>query len=215
MRRPFRLVPASLPARLAAFVLAALVLAAGPALALSDQDRDDLARVSAYLNGISSLTGEFAQFAPDGTLDQGRFWLRKPGRMRFEYQAPNPNLIVSDGYTVAVINAELKTQDRYPLVDTPLSVLLKDNIDLARDVTIKSVERQDGSLRVTAVETDGPAKGEISLLFADPGLQLRQWTIVDAQGLETTVSVRALRQDVEVDPKLFFIEDADRFTRSD
>jgi len=204
----------SVPASLAA-LLAAFVLTAAPAQALSAQDRDDLARVSAYLNGIASLTGEFAQFAPDGTLDQGRFWLRKPGRMRFEYQPPNPNLIVSDGYTVAVINAELKTQDRYPLVDTPLSVLLRDNIDLARDVTIKSVERQEGSLRVTAVETDGPAKGEISLLFADPGLQLRQWTIVDAQGLATTVSVRALRQDVEIDPKLFFIEDTDRFTRSD
>lgn len=199
-------------ARLAASAAVSLVLAA-PASALSAQDRDDLARVSAYLNSIESMTGSFVQIGPQGQADTGKLWLLKPGRMRFEYAPPNPNLIVAGGGTVAIQNAELRTVDRYPLTGTPLAILLDEDVNLADDANIVRVSRAPGQLTVVAREDDGPARGELTLVFTDPGLQLRQWTVKDAQGLETTIALQTVRQDVAVDPALFVVEDIEKFGR--
>src|SRR5215471_19358469 len=100
------------------------------------EQRAELTRVSAYLNGIRSLKGGFVQIDPNGTIERGEFYLSKPGRMRFEYQPPNPLLIVSDGDTVAVKNAKLNTVDRYPLTDTPLDLILGDKINLNSNLAI-------------------------------------------------------------------------------
>ena len=100
--------------------------------------------------------------------------------MRFEYQKPNPNLIIADGATVAVQNADLHTTDRYPLGNSPLQLLLSDNIDLSNDSRISAVKHDEGALSMTARDT----MGRITLSFADSGtsLELRQWEVVDAQG---------------------------------
>ena len=92
--------------------------------------RRDLKRVSDYLNTIKSVQGRFTQIAADGRSAQGTFYLRKPGRIRFEYDKPNPILIVADGSSVAVSNSQLKTTDRYPLINSPLRLLLSESIDL-------------------------------------------------------------------------------------
>ena len=90
----------------------------------SDAEKGDLKRISFYLNTLQSVEGRFLQIAADGRSTQGTFYLKKPGRMRFEYQKPNPNLIVADGSTVAVQNSDLHTTDRYPLLNSPLRLLL-------------------------------------------------------------------------------------------
>jgi len=105
----------------------------------TDAQRAALERVSAYLNSIRTLKGGFVQIDPNGDLEQGEFYLAKPGRMRFEYHPPNPTLIVSDGDTVAVKNSKLNTVDRYPLVDTPLDLLLNDKIDLNRSLAVTGI----------------------------------------------------------------------------
>jgi len=201
----------------AVLALFAAVLTGGsaPRTVLSEQERDDLVRVSAYLNSISTLKGGFIQVGPDGQLDQGMFYLKKPGRLRFEYAAPNPNLIVADGQSIAVENKELKTTDRYPLVSTPLDIILQNNVDMTRDANVVAVERRAGALMITAREDSGPAEGEIMLVFADPGLELRQWVVVDAQGLRTTVVLRDMLKDVELDPKMFVIQEHNRFKKFD
>src|SRR6266436_1644261 len=144
---------------------------APPPPSLSAAQKEELKRVSTYLNTLKAVQGRFMQIAADGRSTQGAFYLKKPGRVRFEYQKPNPNLIIADGSTVAVQNAALHTTDRYPLGNSPLRLLLSDNIDLANDSRISAVKHELGVLSLTARDT----MGRITLAFADSGsgLELR------------------------------------------
>jgi len=167
--------------------------------------RADLTRVNAYLNSIHTMTGGFSQIDPNGDIDQGTFAIAKPGKMRFEYKPPTPSLIVSDGKTVAVQNSRLKTVDRYSLSDTPLDIILGDNVDLLNDHSITGVEHQQDALVVHARSRGSNAQGNISLVFAEPNLELRQWTVVDNQGLQTTVVLRDVRIGADVSHISFLI----------
>ena len=169
----------------------------------SDADKADLERVSAALNAIHTMKGSFIQIDPDGQIDEGVFYIEKPGRMRFEYHAPNPVLIVSDGSTVAVQNRSLHTIDHYPIWATPLDLILSDDLNLKRNASIVGVDHEPGEIIVNARSRSSRTNGNISLVFTDPELALRQWTIVDDQGLSTTVSVRDVQQGVAIDPDLF------------
>jgi outer membrane lipoprotein-sorting protein len=178
----------------------------------SDAEKGDLKRISAYLNTLKSVQGRFLQVGGDGKQEQGNFYLKKPGRVRFEYQKPNPNLVIADGATVAVLNADLHTTDRYPLGNSPLRLLLSDNIDLASDSRISAVKHEPGALSMTARDT----MGRITLSFADSGsgLELRQWDVVDAQGSHTTIVVNEMRQAADIPARLFIIEDLSPFKRN-
>jgi outer membrane lipoprotein-sorting protein len=176
----------------------------GPAHSgLGQTERAELERVSEALNAIHSLEGRFVQIGPEGQLDQGRFYINKPGRMRFEYAPPNPTLIVSDGRWVAVENRSLHTVDRYALWTTPLNLILGDNIDLRDNSDISGVEQQNSELVIQARAHNGQANGAITLVFSEPDLSLKQWTVRDAEGLLTTVSISDVKKDVAVDPGLF------------
>jgi len=181
----------------------------------SEADQEDLDRVSAYLNGVHTLKGSFMQLGPDGQIDEGVFYIEKPGRMRFEYRAPNPVLIVSDGTTVAVQNRKLNTVDHYPLFSTPLDLILSDDLDLKRNPSIAGISRGPGEIIVNARAASTKVNGNLTLVFTDPGLELRQWTIVDAQGLSTTVSLRDVETGVAIDPSLFKLPEAEDFTKKD
>ena len=175
---------------LAAMVLVGSAVAAPAHAVSSPSDVSELQRVSAYLNSLQTVQGNFVQLSGDGRTARGTFYLKKPGRIRFEYDKPNPTLIVADGSTVAVQNSALHTTDRYPLGNTPLRLLLT-QVDLANDPHVVSVQHQSGGLSVTAEEKSGPASGRVTMNFADTGntLQLSHWDMVDAKGSRTTVSV--------------------------
>lgn len=209
---------------LAAALLAGSAFAASAAMAVpptapaplhfSAADTADLQRVSAYLNSLQSVQGGFVQLAADGRSARGTFYLKKPGRIRFEYEKPNPTLIVADGTTVAVENSDLHTTNRYPIGNTPLRLLLN-NVDLANDPHVVSVQHQPGVLAVTAEEKNGPASGRVTMNFSDTGntLQLSYWDVVDAKGQHTTVSVSGLHTVGELSPQLFAIQDLSPFKR--
>ena len=197
-------------------VFVALLFVAAPAFAAFDEaQKADLKRVSEYHNSMATAQGRFVQVGPDGRSEQGTFYLRKPGRMRFEYDRPNPNLIIADGNTVAVTNSALKTTDRYPLLNSPLRLLLSEKVDLATDRRISAIRRESGTLVVTAKQTNGPARGQITLFFEDTGssIELRQWEVVDAQGLKTQIAVNNLTSGVELSPRLFVIQELSPFQR--
>jgi outer membrane lipoprotein-sorting protein len=184
----------------------------------SAADLAQLKRASAYLNAMKSVQGRFLQIAANGASDQGTFYLKKPGRVRFEYQQPNTNLVIADGSTLAVENSALKTTDRYPLANSPLRLLLGDNIDLANDSRISAIKTEQGALSVTAREDSGPAQGSITLTFADAGtggLELRQWEVLDAQGARTAVIVSEMRQVADIPARLFVIQDLSPFKKTD
>lgn len=197
---------------LAAFIASIATATAAP---LTPHDIADLAKISTYLNAITSLKSNFVQVGPNGELDQGVVYARKPGRLRFEYAPPSPYLIVSDGVTIAVANSRLRTVDRYPLVDNPLNIILKENIDLSHDPRITAVDRQAGSLRVTATEKSGVLKGQVTLIFRYPSLEIAQWIITDAQGLQTMIALKGPQTELQLAPELFVLRDVDRFGRKD
>jgi outer membrane lipoprotein-sorting protein len=175
--------------------------------ALSEADRADLDKVSAYLNSLHTLQGEFVQIDPNGEIDQGTFYLERPGHLRFEYKPPSPILIVADGRYIAVANKKLKTVDRTLLSLTPLDLIIGDDIDLRHNDSILKVERQPGELIVDARTSRSRATPNLTLVFAEPELELRQWTVIDDQGLSTTVALRNLQPNVAIDPSLFVLRD--------
>jgi len=202
-----------------AFVLVSAVFVSGgavvaPGSQFSDEQKATLDKVSAYLNSIHTLKGSFVQIDPNGQVEQGDFFIEKPGRMRFEYKPPAPTLIVSDGNTVAVKNSKLNTVDRYPLTDTPLDIILSNDIDLRHNSYVTGVGEQEGDLVVRARSNNNKSQGDIAIYFSRPGLELRQWTIKDAQGLSTTVSLRDVEFGTPLPGTLFVLQDAKNpFTR--
>lgn len=185
------------------FVLAAVAPAS--AAKWTAQQSADLDRVSAYLNSIKTMRGGFTQIGPQGQTDQGKFYILKPGKIRFDYDPPNPTLVISDGLSIAVYNTKLNTANRYPLTGTPLNLLLSDHLDLKKSSMITGVQHSPGQLIVTGRASDRRATGNITIVFTDPGIELRQWTIVDAQGLPTTVSINNVQQGVALPESAFKI----------
>lgn len=201
--------------------LASVILFCAPASAqpeLNAQQRADLDRVNTYLNRIDQIQAGFLQLAPDGAVSRGNFMLDRPGRMRFEYFPPEDLLIVADGTWVAVKEGGAPAIERYPIGATPLSLLLSEKVDLGKDAQIVSVRRDGGLLRITLRDSKEPEKGEITLTFADRGgpaesigpgvgLELRQWIVVDAQGLSTEIGLSDVQPAAKFDPKLFILND--------
>lgn len=188
---------------------AAFLASAGLAAAQGIDGRD-LARISNYLGATTTLTGEFVQVGPDGDLSTGTFWMRRPGRMRFEYDLPNPALIIADGTWVGIYDRGLETLDRVPLGQTPLDILLRDRVDLRREGVVTAMDRSDGQIRVRAIDPAAPDQGSITLIFSDNPLELRQWVVVDAQGLTTTIALSELRANVSIEGEKFFIGEPKR-----
>lgn len=159
------------------------------AAALSPQDRADVARIEAYLNATRSLTARFLQVAPNGALSRGQAWLVRPGRMRFQYDPPAPFLLVGGHGLLVFHDSQLKQTSNVPLDSTPLGLLLQDNLRLSGDISIVSFVRQPGQIQVGVVRTKSPQDGVLTLVFSDNPLQLRQWTVLDAQRNETRVTL--------------------------
>ena len=176
---------------------------------LAPEDHTDLDRVSAYLSAMTDMQGNFLQVGPDGSLAEGKFYLRRPGRLRFEYKPPEQMLVVADGTWVAVKDGFSAAQ-RYPLGATPLGLLLQDHVNLAKEVKVLAVERQPGALRIKLADKSGNAPGDITLVFDEPSLQLRQWVVTDAQGLQTTVALRNIQSGIRADNALFVVKTEQR-----
>jgi len=163
-------------------------------------------RVSRYLSSVHTLTGNFVQVGPDGARTEGQFYIQKPGKVRFEYKPPSPIDIIADGSSLVVLNHRLATQDLYPLSQTPLRYLLVDRIDLLRDTNVTSVSADDKFVTLV-IEEKYILMGTYRLLmmFGAKDFQLRQWTVTDPQGYDTTVIVYNLDGKIKPDPDLFKI----------
>jgi outer membrane lipoprotein-sorting protein len=166
-------------------------------------DQADIARVEAYLNGLHSLKARFIQTAPDGGIAQGDAMVLRPGRMRFQYDAPSPFLLVANYGTLYFHDSQLHQTSNIPLSRTPLGMLLADRVTLSGDITVTAVNRLPGQLLITMVRSATPGEGSLTLYFADSPLTLRQWVVLDQQGKQTRVSLDRLDTSARIDPKLF------------
>jgi outer membrane lipoprotein-sorting protein len=179
--------------------------AASPAAgALSEEAALD--RVNTYMNSFRTLIADFTQLGADGRKYEGKLYIQRPGRMRFEYRPPATIEVISDGTTVAVRDKKLATQENYLIGQTPLKFLLKEQVDLKRDVKVTRVTSTADLIRVT-VEDRATLGGtsRITLHYDPKANRLRQWVIIDPQGYETSVQVANLDTGRRPDPELFKI----------
>jgi outer membrane lipoprotein-sorting protein len=168
------------------------------------------ARISNYLSSLQTLVGNFVQVGPDGTKTRGDFYIQKPGKVRFEYDPPTPIDVIADGSSLVVRDRNLATQDIYPLSQTPLRYLLSDRIDLMKDTNVVNVTSDDLFVTVTIEERQALiGTSRLMLMMGAKDGQLKQWTVTDPQGYDTTVAVYNLDSAKKVDPSLFKID----FTR--
>jgi len=165
-----------------------------------------LDRISNYLSSVQTMVGKFVQVGPDGGRTEGTFYMQKPGRVRFQYNPPSPIDIISDGSSVVVRDRKLATQDLYPLSQTPLRYLLAERINLLRDTDVVSVNADD-SFATVVIEQKQLFVGtdRLMIMFDAKDLTLKQWTVTDPQGFDTTVAVYNLDSTKKPDPNLFVI----------
>jgi outer membrane lipoprotein-sorting protein len=162
-------------------------------------------RISAYLSNMKTLVGDFVQVGPDGRRTEGQFYVQKPGKVRFEYTPPSRVDVIADGQSVVVRDRMRATQDVYPLSQTPLRFLVADRVDLARDTHLVSVGADDQFVTVVIEEQQLVGTNRLMLKFGTKDLKLRQWTVTDPQGYDTTVAVYNLDTSKKLDPGLFKI----------
>jgi len=168
-----------------------------------------VAKANAYFNEARVMSADFVQIGPDGTRSQGELYVVRPGRMLFRFAPPQKLEIVADGRSVAVRDQKLGTQDLYFIAQTPLKFLLADNIDLAKDTKVKRVDVDDNAA-VIEIEDKATFGGtaEIALSFDPESFALKQWTVIDAQGFQTVVSLFNVDLVTKPDPTLFHIDDS-------
>lgn len=194
------------------FGLAAIAgLAALPAHAqanLSAEDRATLARAQGYLQALTSYRGTFVETGSGGQRREGRFWLQRPGKMRFEYTSPAGLLVVSDGYNVKRYDPRLNVFRQVPLSQTPLSTFLARNVRFDQGVRIDRVTRStSGGYSIVARDQRRPNDGSVTLVFGGNPVRLMEWTILDAQGTGTRTQLTSLTPAPNLNASLFRLTD--------
>ena len=190
-------------ALLLGLLLPAAARAQPRAAKLTPADLADIARIEAALAQLRTLKSRFLQVAPDGRTSTGTAWLQRPGRMRFQYDPPSPFLLVGGNGLLVFHDAQLKQTSNIPLGSTPLGILLREQVRLSGEVTVTGIARAPGQLQVSLARTASPAEGTLTLAFTDNPLALRQWTVIDAQRLETRVALTDIELGGSFDQALF------------
>ena len=188
------------------FLAAATAFATLPgAASAQNYDPAVVDALSRYLNTITTMQGTFTQQSPDGRIAEGEFYMRRPGRLRFEYLDPYPTTVIADGTWAGVLNRQAKTLNQVPLSQTPLYLLLDANIDLAGTGAIQSIQRAPGIVNAKAIDPGNPGQGSITMVFSTTPVQLLKWVITDAQGRSSTISLRNIERGSYIDPRKFTI----------
>ncbi len=200
--------PPAKPAKLAAPAKDAPKDAAKDAAKPELSAADAVAKANAYLDGARVMSADFVQIGPDGARSEGQLYVERPGRMLFRFAPPARLEIVADGRSVAVRDQKLDTQDLYFIAQTPLKFLLADHIDIAKDTRVKRVEIDDNAATIE-IEDKATFGGtaEIALVFDPDSFALKQWTVLDAQGFQTVVTLFNVDLTTKPDPDLFHIDD--------
>jgi outer membrane lipoprotein-sorting protein len=206
---------------LAAFLFGAPAVLPGPAVAqdavsvapglrLSAADRADLQRVENYFNAMTTVQSSFIQASSSGYIAQGMLWIKRPGRVRFEYAPPSPILITADGIWLTYQDNELEQTSRVPLATSAIGVIVDDTVVFDDDLTVEAVIRENNVLRVTVSRDTLLEQGKVTLTFQDKPFALKQWVVQDAQGIEVKVALLDPVFGIDIPAKTFVPNSYDR-----
>ena len=180
----------------------ALAVLGTPAMA----DKLPLKTLSAYLNGLTTLESEFTQVNSDGTVSTGRIFIKRPGRVRFEYNPPDKALVMAGGQQVAIFDGKSNVPpEQYPLKRTPLNLILAANINLGKAKMVVGHSADATTTRVKAQDPENPEYGTIELVFSADPVELRQWVITDDLGQQTTVILGQMKKGGKLGEAMFSI----------
>lgn len=176
-------------------------------LTLDPKQTELVDKVSQYFAGLSTLQGNFVQTGADNKRMKGTFYVKRPGRFRFDYARPSRQIVVSDGRYLAIQDLDLNNEDRVAVNETPFRLLLRSDVNLVRDARIMEVQESEDLIIVGLEDKDPNTPGQIRLyLTTKPALELKEWVTKDAQGLTTRVEISNLEKSVELDGELFTIK---------
>lgn len=173
-----------------------------PASAYAQNANAQAQTIANHFSSIKTMTGDFVQFSPKGDMSEGTFYLERPGKIRFSYK-DSPVRVITDGKSVAINNRKLDTWDLYQLSQTPMKMLLDNQIDLSGG-RLLGVSQDPGATTIILADKS-LGKGQIRMIFDSKTYELRQWTIVDQQNLETTVQITNVRTGVKFANGMFDI----------
>jgi outer membrane lipoprotein-sorting protein len=178
---------------------------------LSAADWGDVHRVEDYLNGLKTLRARFLQVDSRGGTAEGTLFISRPGKLRVDYDQPNPNLLIANNSLLIHYDRQLKAPAYLPLNSTPAGLLVRDHLALSGDVTVTDVEHGPAVLRVTVTQTSDPRAGKVTFIFGERPFLLTSWQVTDAQGAATRVTLYDVQSGVTLDPKLFEFRDPATF----
>lgn len=162
-------------------------------------------KVADHFSSVKSMTGEFVQFGPKGEQTGGKFYLERPGKIRFNYDGSSKFQVISDGQSVVILNKKMRTSDLYPLSKTPLKLLLNEHIDLSGN-KVTGVKEEDDLTTIQLSDKSVFGNSKITMMFDPKSYELRQWTITDAQGKDTTVMIFNVKEGVNFAADTFKID---------
>jgi len=162
-------------------------------------------RIAQHFSSVRTMMGEFAQFGPRGEQSEGKFYIERPGKLRFDYEGNARFRVISDGTTVVLENRKMNTADIYSLNQTPLKLLLAERIELSGG-RLQGVEQGEDATTIRMVDKQVFGNSTITMMFDSKTYELRQWTVTDAQGKDTTIVVYDVQQGVTFDPSVFNID---------
>ena len=185
-------------------------------LVLSKQDVADLVRIERHLNINRTVQARILQVASDGSYAEGMLHIQRPGRMRLEYDPPNPTTVIADGINLIYVDRELDQATAILLRFTPAELILREDISFSsEDLLVTGFSRSPGVVRISLVHAKDPLEGRITLVFSDKPLELRKWVVTDAQGIKTTVSLLGPEFGIKLDPDLFEFKMLNSFEETD
>ena len=180
-----------------------VLLCASPLVA----EKISIDRLSSYLDGLKTVVAKFTQISSDGSLSTGALFIKRPGRIRFEYDPPNDALVLASGGQLAIFDPKGNAgPESYPLNKTPLSLILDDKIDLKRNKLVAGHNFDGTSTILTVQDPENPERGKMALVFTPDGPQLRQWVIRDQNGEETVVVLNDMATGKKLNDAMFNIQ---------
>ena len=188
--------------KLTSAILAVGLAVSAPLAAAAQQL--SLNEISGYLNQLRTAKGDFTQINDDGSISSGTIYIKRPGKVRFEYNAPDSGLVVAGANTVVIYDKKSnQPAETYPLARTPLSIILADNVNLGRAKMVTGHSYDGTATTVTAQDPANPQYGNIQMKFTGNPVQLRQWIINDGNGSATTVVLGDMQVGGNISNSLF------------
>jgi outer membrane lipoprotein-sorting protein len=184
-------------------VLSAVALLFAAALPAQAQGQVGVPEIEKYLNAIRTMQARFVQTNPNGSIIQGTYYVRRPGRMRFEYDPPSQLKIVADGFQVTMWDPTTKDFGQWPIGWTAASFLVKDPLSLSGDLRVEKLDRVNGLIEATMSQAKRPQDGKVIVRFVENPLTLRGWTIIDNRGQQVTIALADMQTGMQLADSLF------------